>query len=71
MGELSEISIPMPDYPVVHLKHLMIPDPTDQSGKQPYYPVVRHDTYTDWPQPDGRVGVCVMAFTVSASPPEE
>ena len=22
-----------------------------------------HDTYTDWPRLDGRVGVCVMAFT--------
>ena len=24
-----------PDYPVVHLEHLIIPDPTDQSGIRP------------------------------------
>ena len=41
----------------------MIPDPTDQSGVRPDNPVVRHDTYRDWPQLDGRVGVCVMAFS--------
>ena len=35
------------DYPVVHLEHLMITYPTDQSGIMPDYPVVRHDTYTD------------------------
>ena len=41
-------------------KHLMIPDPTDQSGIRPNYPVVKHDTCTDWPRLDGRVGVCVI-----------
>ena len=53
-----------PDYPVVHLKHLMITDPTDQSGIRPNHPVVRHGAYTDWPRLDGRVGVCVMALRV-------
>ena len=61
-----------PDYPVVHLQHLMITDPTDWSGIRPDYPVLRDDTYTDWSRLDGRVGVCVMAFilyaTVSTQP---
>ena len=40
----------------------MIPDPTEQSGVRPDYPVLRHDTYTDWPRLHGRVGVGVVAF---------
>ena len=55
---------PCPDYLVVHLQLLMIPDPMDQSGIRPDNPVVRYDTYTDWSRLDGRVGVCVMAFRV-------
>ena len=48
-----------PDY----LQHLMITDPTVQLGIRPDYPVIMHDTYTDYPRLDDRVGVCVMAFT--------
>ena len=53
-----------PDYLVVHLQLLMIPDPTNQSGIRPDYPVLMHDTYTDWSRLDGRVGVCVMALSI-------
>ena len=52
------------DYPVVHHQHLMITDSTVWSGIMPDYPVLMHDTYTDWSRLDGRVGVCVMAFSL-------
>ena len=52
-----------PDYPVVHLQHLMMSNPTVWSGIMPDNPVLRHDTYTDWSRLDGRAGVCVMAFS--------
>ena len=31
-----------PNYPVVHLEHLMIPNPTGQSVTRPDYPVIMH-----------------------------
>ena len=39
----------------------MITDPMDQSGIRPDDPVLMHDTHTDYPRLDDRVGVCVMA----------
>ena len=46
-----------PDYLVVHLQHLMITDPTDQSGIRPDSRVLMHDTYTDYPRLNRRVSL--------------
>ena len=50
-----------PDYPVVHLKHLMISDPTNQSGIRLDYPVLRIDT--------GAWDVIVVIVCISCSIP--
>ena len=54
-----------PDYPVVHLEHLIIPDPTDQSGIRPDNPILRHDTYIQT-GPDSPVKLVYVSCVIEA-----